>query len=238
MNSNSISQSAIHRRLYQSNSQTANLASTGGMTKRVISKEEWNARLAEVHVDREDLNKLVMNYLIIEGFKDAAEKFSQESGTKPPVNLESIQDRMVVRTAIQRGQIEEAIERVNDLNPEPEFLSELERTMSLLAFELNGPSPVSDLLTPGQRQKLASELNSALLLSQSQEKDPKLPALLKTCWWSQQQLDERCTYPKIKDFTKAELVMEPMGSSSIGGSASANAGAGSSGTASGTVAGA
>ncbi|KAG0259606.1 Glucose-induced degradation complex subunit [Mortierella polycephala] len=224
--------------------------------------EDWNARLSEVQVDREDLNKLIMNYLIIEGYKDAAEKFSQESGAKPPVNLESIQDRMVVRTAIQRGHIEEAIERVNDLNPEildtnpklffhlqqqrlieyiregrimealefaqeelaprgeenPEFLSELERTMSLLAFELNGPSPVSDLLTPGQRQKLASELNSALLLSQSQEKDPKLPALLKMCWWAQQQLDERCTYPKIKDFTKAELVMEPMGASPIGGS--------------------
>ncbi|CAO3568497.1 unnamed protein product [Mortierella alpina] len=265
-----------------SNSQTANLASTGG--KKVFTKEEWNARLSEVQVDREDLNKLVMNYLIIEGFKDAAEKFSQESGTKPPVNLESIQDRMVVRTAIQRGQIEEAIERVNDLNPEildtnpklffhlqqqrlieyiregrimealefaqeelaprgeenPEFLSELERTMSLLAFDVNGPSPVNDLLTPGQRQKLASELNSALLLAQSQEKDPKLPTLLKTCWWFQQQLDERCTYPKIKDFTKAELVMEPMGSGPIGGSASssANAGAGSSGSASGPVAGA
>ncbi|KAF9186471.1 Glucose-induced degradation complex subunit [Haplosporangium sp. Z 767] len=232
------------------------------MVKKTISMEDWNARLSEVQVDREDLNKLIMNYLIIEGYKDAAEKFSQESGAKPPVNLESIQDRMVVRTAIQRGHIEEAIERVNDLNPEildtnpelffhlqqqrlieyiregrimealefaqeelaprgeenPEFLSELERTMSLLAFELNGPSPVSDLLTPGQRQKLASELNSALLLSQSQEKDPKLPALLKMCWWAQQQLDERCTYPKIKDFTKAELVMEPMGASPIGGS--------------------
>ncbi|KAG0201807.1 Glucose-induced degradation complex subunit [Mortierella sp. GBA30] len=250
----------------------------GGMAKKAISREEWNARLSEVQVDREDLNKLIMNYLIIEGYKDAAEKFSQESGAKPPVNLESIQDRMVVRTAIQRGHIEEAIERVNDLNPEildtnpklffhlqqqrlieyiregrimealefaheelaprgeenPEFLSELERTMSLLAFELNGTSPVSDLLTPGQRQKLASELNSALLLAQSQEKDPKLPALLKMCWWAQQQLDERCTYPKIKDFTKAELVMEPMGTGPIG---SGN-GAGSSSSTSGTVAGA
>lgn len=46
--------------------------------------------------------------------------------------------------------------------------------MSLLAFELTGPSPVSDLLTPAQRQKLASELNRELLLSQSQEKDPKV----------------------------------------------------------------
>lgn len=27
------------------------------------------------------MNKLIMNYFIIEGFKDAAEKFQQESGT-------------------------------------------------------------------------------------------------------------------------------------------------------------
>ncbi|GJJ78930.1 glucose-induced degradation protein 8 [Entomortierella parvispora] len=244
-----------------SNSQATNQAANAGAVKKTITREEWNARLSEVQVDREDLNKLIMNYLIIEGYKDAAEKFSQESGATPPVNLESIQDRMIVRTAIQRGNIEEAIERVNDLNPEildtnpklffhlqqqrlieyiregrimealefaqeelaprgeenPEFLSELERTMSLLAFELNGPSPVSDLLTPAQRQKLASELNSALLISQSQEKDPKLPSLLKMCWWAQQQLDERCIYPKIKDFTRAELVMEPMGTGPIGG---------------------
>ncbi|KAF9114432.1 hypothetical protein BGX27_010819 [Mortierella sp. AM989] len=276
VNTNNSSRSILHRHAPQSNSQASSQAANpGGTSRKVISKEEWNTRLAEVHVDREDLNKLIMNYLIIEGYKDAAEKFRQESGAKPPVNLESIQDRMIVRTAIQRGNIEEAIERVNDLNPEildtnpklffhlqqqrlieyiregrimealefaqeelaprgeenPEFLSELERTMSLLAFELNGPSPVSDLLTPAQRQKLASELNSALLLSQSQEKDPKLPALLKMCWFAQQQLDERCTFPKIKDFNKAELVMEPMGNGPIGG------GAGTSGS-SGAVAGA
>ncbi|KAF9918881.1 Glucose-induced degradation complex subunit [Lobosporangium transversale] len=263
------SRSASHHHSLQSNTQASNqVPGAVGVQKRVFTKEEWDARLAEIHVDREDLNKLIMNYLIIEGYKDAAEKFSQESGAKPPVNLESIQDRMIVRTAIQRGNIEEAIERVNDLNPEildtnpklyfhlqqqrlieliregrvmealefaqeelaprgeenPEFLAELEKTMSLLAFELNGPSPVSDLLTPAQRQKLASELNAALLLSQSQEKDPKLPALLKMCWYAQQQLDERYTYPKIKDIAKAELVLEHPATSSGSSSSGAVAG--------------
>ena len=59
-----------------------------------------------------------MNYLVIEGYKDAAEKFSAESGLDPTVDLVSIQDRMEIRNAIQMGQIEEAIERVNDLDPE------------------------------------------------------------------------------------------------------------------------
>ena len=125
-----------------------------------------------------DLNKLVMNYLVIEGYKEAAEKFQQESGadrmspslsqplpssqhcssifpalTHPPlssicsicapstislttsfqspiqtpfiliitsagIDLSTISDRMAIRAAIQRGEVEEGIERVNDLNPE------------------------------------------------------------------------------------------------------------------------
>jgi hypothetical protein len=59
-----------------------------------------------------------MNYLVIEGYKDAAEKFGQETGLSPAVNLKSIQDRMEIRQAIQNGYIDEAIEKTNDLNPE------------------------------------------------------------------------------------------------------------------------
>jgi hypothetical protein len=59
-----------------------------------------------------------MNYLVIEGYKDAAEKFSKEAGLTPNVDLSSIQDRMDIRHAIQSGHIETAVERVNDLNPE------------------------------------------------------------------------------------------------------------------------
>ena len=65
-----------------------------------------------------DLNRLVMDYLVIEGYKDAAEKFSIESGLKPNVDLESIQERMHIRSAVHAGDIEAAIERVNDLNPD------------------------------------------------------------------------------------------------------------------------
>jgi hypothetical protein len=88
----------------------------------------------------------------------------------------------------------------------PEYLEELERTMALLAFGDSFDSPVQDLLHPGQRQKTASELNSAILLSQSQEKDPKLPNLLKMLAWSQEQLDERMVYPRIENWVKADLV--------------------------------
>jgi len=46
----------------------------------------------------------------------------------------------------------------------PEFLEEIEQTMLLLAF------PSDDLMDFKQRQKTASEINSAILESQNQEK--------------------------------------------------------------------
>lgn len=59
-----------------------------------------------------------MDYLVIEGYKDAAERFSNETGLSPQVDLESIENRMNIRSAIQRGDVDDAIGRVNELDPE------------------------------------------------------------------------------------------------------------------------
>ena len=65
-----------------------------------------------------DLNRLVMDYLVIEGYKSAAEEFSKEADINAPVDFQSIEDRTVIREALQRGDIDEAIVRVNGLDPE------------------------------------------------------------------------------------------------------------------------
>ncbi|KAJ2723688.1 hypothetical protein GGI07_002483 [Coemansia sp. Benny D115] len=87
-------------------------------SKQTISLEEWESKMAEVPIAKSDLNQLIMNYLIIEGYKDAAEKFSEESGLHTNVDLGSIEERMQIRFAVQSGDIKAAIERVNDLNPD------------------------------------------------------------------------------------------------------------------------
>ena len=53
-----------------------------------------------------------------QGYVEAAHTFELESGTPPGVDLGAITDRMEIRRAVQSGNVEEAIERVNDLNPE------------------------------------------------------------------------------------------------------------------------
>lgn len=59
-----------------------------------------------------------MDYLVLEGYQAAAEEFSKEANVNPPVDFSSIETRMTIREAVQRGDVEEAIELVNDLNPE------------------------------------------------------------------------------------------------------------------------
>lgn len=53
-----------------------------------------------------------------EGFKEAAEKFQQESGVLPSMDLNSMDNRIRIRDAIQGGRIQEATLLVNQLHPE------------------------------------------------------------------------------------------------------------------------
>lgn len=67
---------------------------------------------------RTAMNKLIMNYLVTEGFKEAAEKFQDEAGLPAPPQLSEMDNRISVRDAIQSGRIGEAISLVHELHPE------------------------------------------------------------------------------------------------------------------------
>lgn len=53
-----------------------------------------------------------------EGFKEAAEKFQEESGIEPDVDLSSLDNRILIREAVQKGNIVESIQLTNQLHPE------------------------------------------------------------------------------------------------------------------------
>ncbi|XP_077643116.1 glucose-induced degradation protein 8 homolog isoform X2 [Lonchura striata] len=162
-----------------------------------ITKDEWMEKLNNLHIQRADMNRLIMNYLVTEGFKEAAEKFRMESGIEPSVDLETLDERIKIREMILKGQIQEAIALINSLHPElldtnrylyfhlqqqhlielirqreteaalefaqtqlaeqgeesRECLTEMERTLALLAFDNPEESPFGDLLNMMQRQK-------------------------------------------------------------------------------------
>ena len=61
---------------------------------------------------------MIMDYLIHEGYPAAARKFSIEANIPQLTNSESIQARVDIRNAIHAGDIQIAIEKINELSPE------------------------------------------------------------------------------------------------------------------------
>jgi hypothetical protein len=83
------------------------------------AQDLWNSQISHVHVCREELNKLIMNYLILEGHKEGALTFQRESGVQADeMDLDLIDARVMVKSLINQGEIESAIRAINDLNPE------------------------------------------------------------------------------------------------------------------------
>lgn len=65
-----------------------------------------------------DVNYVIMDYLINEGYPSAAQKFAKEANIVPSVDGEAIQERVAIRNAIHCGDIKLALERINELNPQ------------------------------------------------------------------------------------------------------------------------
>lgn len=76
--------------------------------------EEW---LSTVSTRASDLNKLVLDYLVHEGLGHIAAEFARDVGM--PFNTSSFLDhRTGIRRAIEEGNIDVAMSRINDLNSE------------------------------------------------------------------------------------------------------------------------
>lgn len=88
-----------------------------------------------------------------------------------------------------------------------EVRTELERTLALLAFEKPQNSPFADLLEQSHRQKVASELNAAILKTEHCEyTSPRIVHLLKLILWAQSELDKRnVIYPKMTELSTAQI---------------------------------
>ena len=59
-----------------------------------------------------------MDYLVLEGYPAAAEKFAQETKLCEPTDINGIKERVRIRSAIHAGTIDEAIGLVNEIDPE------------------------------------------------------------------------------------------------------------------------
>lgn len=64
------------------------------------------------------MNKLVMDYLITEGYPSAAERFAMEANIELETDQSYIRERVQIRDFIHQGDLQQAIEHINDLDSE------------------------------------------------------------------------------------------------------------------------
>lgn len=119
---------------------------------------------------------------------------------------------LAIHSFVSNGKIEEALAFAQTHMSEAgeksaEVRTELERTLALLAFEKPQNSPFADLLEQSHRQKVASELNAAILKSENCESTtPRIINLLKLILWAQNELDKKnVNYPKMTDLSTAQI---------------------------------
>ncbi|TIA92146.1 hypothetical protein E3P99_00744 [Wallemia hederae] len=83
-----------------------------------ISTESWSSKLSQLNLSKGQLNKLVLNYLVIEGYTDAADQFSTETGIDLDASNNLIKDRKAIKDFIRSGDIPPAINLINEINPD------------------------------------------------------------------------------------------------------------------------
>ena len=98
------------------------------MTNEQKTIRNWQGRLNEIQIPKNMMSMLVLDFLRVEGYREAAKKFEKEAGidSNHPYfkdnkfddgNEELMEQRIQVRRFILDGQIKNAIDLINEINP-------------------------------------------------------------------------------------------------------------------------
>lgn len=227
-----------------------------------MDEDNLYKRIASMPLKRAQMNELILDYLVHEGFKEAAERFSEEAGILPVAERtkdwpssqvetsDMIDKRREVRNLIESGdilkgqslinlyypelldnhkdlyfklqqqhmielirqqKISEVLDYIHDqlIVKELKNLTEMERTLTLLAYEQPDKSPYAELLHKSHRLELAYEINDTILQETTggtEQSKPRLVTLLKFLHWTQNELEKKkIQFPKMTDLYKGTV---------------------------------
>ena len=69
-------------------------------------------------VSNRHINNLMMDYLVTEGYPETAQILAAEANIPTTADFDSISGRVEIRNLIYAGDIQTAIEKINEMNPQ------------------------------------------------------------------------------------------------------------------------
>ncbi|KAH8818486.1 CTLH/CRA C-terminal to lish motif domain-containing protein [Hyaloscypha sp. PMI_1271] len=81
-------------------------------------RHTFERRVEDVKPLKGDINALILDYLTTEGYPSAAAKFSKEANLRPQQEEESVKARRQIQHSIHSGNIQEAVDGLNELEPQ------------------------------------------------------------------------------------------------------------------------
>ncbi|ORY59715.1 CTLH/CRA C-terminal to lish motif domain-containing protein [Pseudomassariella vexata] len=81
-------------------------------------KHAFMRQVDEVKSPKSDINALILDYLTMAGYPNAAARFSAEANLQPQQDDASIVARQQIQNSIHKGDIQVAINALNDMDPE------------------------------------------------------------------------------------------------------------------------
>ncbi|KAK7742528.1 hypothetical protein SLS63_000092 [Diaporthe eres] len=81
-------------------------------------RHAFEQRVVDMSMPKSDINALILDYLTMEGYPQAAANFSKEANLQPMQEDPAIRARQEIRDLIHQGHIQDAIESLNDLDSE------------------------------------------------------------------------------------------------------------------------
>ncbi|KAJ8060622.1 hypothetical protein OCU04_010932 [Sclerotinia nivalis] len=160
-------------------------------------RTDFEKRVDDVKPMKSDINALILDYLTTEGYPSAAARFSKEANLKPQQDEESVKARQAIQHSIHLGSIQDAIEALNELEPQvlennPALHFSLLRLQLVELIRSCNATPGSDITpalnfattqlaprAPANPEFLEDlERTMALLIFPSDNLEPQLAALL------------------------------------------------------------
>ncbi|KAG5932461.1 hypothetical protein E4U60_005239 [Claviceps pazoutovae] len=91
---------------------------TGSLSSSTTSRNAFENRVQETKSSKSDINALILDYLTMEGYPNAAAKFSREANLQLHQDGLCVRQRQVIQNHIHGGNIQAGIEALNELDPE------------------------------------------------------------------------------------------------------------------------